>query len=82
MLNDIFAKWGLVISRKHFPAGLFLLETFSLCPSVPKCDFNVFNIRTGSRWDIFNRIITRGLSCIVILQKLGVLRLEFILSPH
>ena len=36
-------------------------ETFSLRPLVPECEFTVLNIRTGSRWDIFNKIITRAL---------------------
>ena len=30
-------------------------------PLVPECEFIVLNIRTGSRWDIFNKIITKVL---------------------
>ena len=36
-------------------------ETFSLRPLVPECEFIVLNIRTGSRWDIFNKIIATAL---------------------
>ena len=36
-------------------------EIFSLRSLVPECKFTVLNIRTGSRWDIFNKIITTAL---------------------
>ena len=36
-------------------------ETFFLRSLVPECEFIVLNIRTGSRWDIFNKIITKAL---------------------
>ena len=36
-------------------------EIFSLRSLVRECEFTVLNIRTGSRWDISNKIITTAL---------------------